>query len=183
MRVVPNSEGRCPSCRVIIFDPSAAAVAGPQNPFGDQIPNTAASDARDVLNPYAPPAMPATSHATGDPLLFPAMILLIGSTVWLVLAMLVVGVKIFTGDLLDRLPQEESVGELAGYLMVALFPAATLVGAGSMLTRQSRRSAWAGAIVAMIPFCGPCYGLLFPFAIWAIIVLRRPEVQSQFKKK
>ena len=177
MRVIPNSAGACPSCHSIF--PTAIPAT---NPFSDQIPGNGSSPvAHDALNPYASSTIVETNRPPTDPLIVPALFLLVGSIIWLLMVVWVAGIKVFGGDLLDRLPREEAVGELVGYILMTLLPAATIVGAGSMLTRQSRRSAFAGTIVALIPACGPCYGLLFPFAIWAIVVMRRSDVRDQFK--
>jgi hypothetical protein len=48
---------------------------------------------------------------------------------------------------------------------------------------QSLRSygfAFAAAILAMIPCLTPCCVLGLPFGIWALVVLNKPEVKSQF---
>jgi hypothetical protein len=40
--------------------------------------------------------------------------------------------------------------------------------------------AMAAAIVAMIPCFSPCCLLGLPFGIWALVMLNKPEVRSQF---
>jgi hypothetical protein len=40
--------------------------------------------------------------------------------------------------------------------------------------------AMAAAIIAMIPCFSPCCVLGLPFGIWALVVLSKPEVKSQF---
>lgn len=49
-----------------------------------------------------------------------------------------------------------------------------------MRQRRSYALAYAGAVVAAIPCVGPCCLLGIPFGIWALVVLHRPEVRSEF---
>ena len=55
-----------------------------------------------------------------------------------------------------------------------------LVGALKMQQLRSRGLAMTAAILAMIPCLSPCCLLGLPFGIWALVVLSKPEVQSQF---
>jgi hypothetical protein len=55
-----------------------------------------------------------------------------------------------------------------------------LLGALRMQRLTSHGLAMAAAIVAMIPCFSPCCLLGLPFGIWALIVLSKPEVKSQF---
>jgi hypothetical protein len=57
-----------------------------------------------------------------------------------------------------------------------------LVGGLKMQHLRSRGLAMTAAIVAMIPCISPCCLLGLPFGIWALIVLSKPEVQSQFDR-
>jgi GYF domain 2 len=57
-----------------------------------------------------------------------------------------------------------------------------LIGALRMQQLRSRGLAMTAAIVAMIPCLSPCCLLGLPFGIWALIVLSKPEVQSQFDR-
>ncbi len=51
-----------------------------------------------------------------------------------------------------------------------------------MLKLQNRSHAIAGAVLSMIPcFTVCCCITSAPFAIWALVVLRRPEVESAFQ--
>jgi hypothetical protein len=54
-----------------------------------------------------------------------------------------------------------------------------VVGAGRMRRRRGYGLALAGAIVAMLP-ANYCWLLGLPFGIWALTVLRRPEVAVAF---
>ena len=55
-----------------------------------------------------------------------------------------------------------------------------LLGALRMQQLTSHGLAMAAAIVAMIPCFSPCCLLGIPFGIWALVVLSKPEVKSQF---
>jgi hypothetical protein len=181
MRVIPTADGICPSCRKTI--PTAFSQPALASPFADPRPET-----QDVIvsanadpNPYASPALLENKSAKWNPLLAPAVILLVGSLLWFLMVVWVAGIQFFARGHLARLPQAEAVGEVFGFFFMALLAVATIAGAISMINRQSKQNAWAGAIVALIPVCGPCYGLLIPFAIWAIIVLCRSDVRASFR--
>jgi hypothetical protein len=60
------------------------------------------------------------------------------------------------------------------------FGVLVLIGALRMQQLRNRGLAMTAAIVAMVPCFSPCCLLGLPFGIWAIIVLSKPEVQSQF---
>jgi len=55
-----------------------------------------------------------------------------------------------------------------------------LVGALKMQKLTNHGLAMAAAIVAMIPCFSPCCLLGLPFGIWALVMLSKPEVRSQF---
>ena len=55
-----------------------------------------------------------------------------------------------------------------------------LIGAAKMQSLRSFEFAFAAAILAMIPCLTPCCVLELPFGIWALVVLNKPEVKSQF---
>jgi hypothetical protein len=55
-----------------------------------------------------------------------------------------------------------------------------LFGAAKMQSLRSFEFAFAAAILAMIPCLTPCCVLGLPFGIWALVVLNKPEVKSQF---
>jgi GYF domain 2 len=62
-------------------------------------------------------------------------------------------------------------------LLVGVF---ILFGALKMQKLTSHGLAMATAIVAMIPCFSPCCLLGLPFGIWALVMLSKPEVRSQF---
>jgi GYF domain 2 len=57
-----------------------------------------------------------------------------------------------------------------------------LVGAKKMMALQSYEFALAAATLSMVPCLTPCCGYLLgvAFGIWALVVLRKPEVKSHF---
>ena len=66
------------------------------------------------------------------------------------------------------------------YLVLALVNAFVLFGAIKMLRLQSHGLVLTALIVAMLP-CATCCCLLgLPFGIWALVVISKPEIKSQF---
>jgi len=55
-----------------------------------------------------------------------------------------------------------------------------LVGASKMQSLRSYEFAFAASIVALVPCLTPCCILGLPFGIWALVVLNKAEVKSQF---
>lgn len=55
-----------------------------------------------------------------------------------------------------------------------------IFGAMKMKKLESKGMAMAAAIVAMIPCVSPCCLLGLPLGIWALIVMNKDEVSSQF---
>ena len=53
------------------------------------------------------------------------------------------------------------------------------VGAVKMMRLQNHQLAFATAILAMLP-CSACCIISLPFGIWALVVLNRPDIKSQF---
>ncbi len=72
-----------------------------------------------------------------------------------------------------------TLGAVAGIISIAigLF---VLLGALKMQKLSNHGLAMAAAIVAMIPCFSPCCLLGLPFGIWALVMLNKPEVRSQF---
>ena len=69
---------------------------------------------------------------------------------------------------------------ICGVIFLALLNVAVIHGAYQMKNLSSYRNAMGAAIVAMIPFCSPCYFLGIPFGVWALIVLLDERVKSSF---
>ena len=55
-----------------------------------------------------------------------------------------------------------------------------LIGAAKMQKLQNYQFALTASIVAMVPCISPCCIFGLPFGIWALVVLNKPEVKSQF---
>ena len=55
-----------------------------------------------------------------------------------------------------------------------------LIGAAKMQSLRSYEFALTAAILAMVPCLTPCCLIGLPFGIWAVVVLSKPEVKSQF---
>jgi GYF domain 2 len=53
-------------------------------------------------------------------------------------------------------------------------------GASKMEALQNHQFAFTASIIAMVPCVSPCCWLGLPFGIWALVVLNRPAVKSQF---
>ncbi len=53
-------------------------------------------------------------------------------------------------------------------------------GALKMRSLQSYGLANTASILALIPCCGPCGCVGIPLGIWALVMLRKPEVRSAF---
>jgi len=182
MRVIPTADGFCPSCRSRIAAGESQPVSG--NPFAD--PERVFAGTNEEIaktdNPYAGSLTPASETRRSNSLLIRAWFLLVGSILWFLLVVWVAGLQLIARESLVRLPQPNAVGEVIGFVLMSLLPVLTITGAVSMLNRQSFRWAWIGACVALIPACGPCYGFLIPFAIWAIVLLWCRDVKESFRR-
>ena len=55
-----------------------------------------------------------------------------------------------------------------------------LLGAAKMQKLQNYQFALTASIVAMVPCISPCCLFGLPFGIWALVILNKPEVKSQF---
>ncbi|MBA4150904.1 MAG: DUF4339 domain-containing protein [Verrucomicrobia bacterium] len=69
------------------------------------------------------------------------------------------------------------VGNILGIVVsIVIF-----LGANKMRKLESYGFSMAASIIAMIPCISPCCLVGLPIGIWAIVVLNKPEVKSQFK--
>jgi hypothetical protein len=69
---------------------------------------------------------------------------------------------------------------LLGSLAFALVGVVTMAGAHSMGKLRSLAFARTVAIMAVIPCISPMFYISLPAGIWALVVLSKPEVKSQF---
>ncbi len=126
-------------------------------------------------------------ESSGDysnPLLAPAIVLLIFSILYLLLQLIGLPNQLATLNEIDT-STPEGAGEYAGQIFAVFFMAISavivLIGSIYMIRLKSYRSAMTAAIVSSIPCCSPCLFLGIPFGIWAIVVLARPDVKSRFQ--
>ncbi|HZI15977.1 MAG TPA: hypothetical protein VE153_36760 [Myxococcus sp.] len=73
-----------------------------------------------------------------------------------------------------------TVGRVVFSLPWILINALAFFGALKMKSLQSYGLAMTAGIVSLIPCCGPCFCLGIPLGIWALVVLRKPEVRASF---
>ena len=146
------------------------------NPFAD-LPDA---------NPYASPASLNDPGSSGNPLLVPAILLLILSSLFVLFIVVSLPTQFIRIRAIDT-STAEGAGELCGSIVsLALWPLMNLaiaLGAISMIRLTSYRSAYTAAILSAIPICSPCFVLGIPFGIWAIVVLNRPDTRQRFSKK
>jgi hypothetical protein len=95
------------------------------------------------------------------------------------------GIDLGTRELGDQQFQKmlNSLGGTMGIIQNILGAAVgvlILLGASKMQSLQSHQFALTASILAMLPCVSPCCVLGLPFGIWALVVLNRPEVKSQF---
>ena len=143
------------------------------NPFRE-LPNT---------NPYAPPAPLPISGSSGNPLLLPAVALLVLSSMFVLLMVLSLPRQILRIRAIDTSTPEgsgELIGSIVPLALVPLLNVAIALGAISMIRLKNYRNAYTAALLSLIPLCSPCLVLGIPFGIWAILILNRPEVKQRF---
>lgn len=76
--------------------------------------------------------------------------------------------------------QAAMIGGMVGGLIGLTLDGLVLYGAYCMQSLKNYSMALTGAIVACIPFCGPCVVLGIPFGIWSLVVLSNADVKSAF---
>ncbi|MBN2291138.1 MAG: hypothetical protein JXM70_01860 [Pirellulales bacterium] len=133
-------------------------------------------------NPYASPSEPAQANG-GNPLMIPAIILLSLAALFILFLIASIPSHVMRWSEVD-LSTPQGAGELTGGIATLVIwmvlTVAIIVGSINMLRLRGYRTAMTAAIVAMIPICSPCFVLGIPFGIWAIVLLRKPEVQRRF---
>lgn len=73
------------------------------------------------------------------------------------------------------------IGQFGSVVLPFVCQVMTIFGSVAMIARKQLGLAWAGAVTGIVPVCGPCLGLSIPFAIWAMILLKRPAVVASFR--
>lgn len=137
-----------------------------------------------VDNPDHPPAETATSTAGRRSLVAVAISLIVVSVLWSFL--LLSGIVFFWSKISapdTNAGTRHLFATYVLYMLVCLAYSLMLVsGAFSMIRNGSYAWAVATSCLAMVPGLGPVYVLGIPVGIWALIVLRRPEVRESFRK-
>jgi predicted signal transduction protein with EAL and GGDEF domain len=135
-------------------------------------------------NAYGPPAV-ATIQPEGRGSLVPVAIsLIVVSVLWSFLALM--GIVYFYSHISAPDADADTRHVLTTYMLYTLVSIAYCLmlvsGAFSMIRKGSYVWAVATSCLAMVPMLGPCYVLGIPIGIWALIVLRRPDVRKSFRK-
>ena len=131
-------------------------------------------------NLYAAPAGPAQPT---NPLFVPAIVLLVLSIIYLLIVVLSLPIQVVRFSNVDAsTPRGVSqltggIGSLVVWIAMSL---AIIAGSICMLRLKGYSGAMTAAIVSVIPLCSPCFVLGIPFGIWAIVLLRRPDVRNRF---
>jgi hypothetical protein len=71
---------------------------------------------------------------------------------------------------------------IAVRVVAILWEAMIVAGAGAMMRLRSYRFAYVVMAMRVIPFAGLCCILGFPFGIWGLVALGRPEVRDGFEE-
>ena len=83
-------------------------------------------------------------------------------------------------SLIENFYQFSPVFSIVQNAFAAIVGLVILIGAIKMLKLESHGFAFTASILAMVPCLSPCCLLGLPFGIWALVVLNKPEVKSQF---
>jgi len=147
-----------------------------QNPYRDIQP----------ANPYSTPSGYAVSGMSIDsnPLVIPAVFLIILSTVYILPTFIVLPLSIYMAVSLDESAPPGASARMAALLAASIMmlaaSVAIIIGATGMLRMKGYRGAMTAAIISSIPMFSPCAVAGIPFGIWAIILLVNPEVRNRF---
>lgn len=142
------------------------------NPFTDPV---------ETANPYAPSKPAEFAHQHTNPLFVPGLLILLGSLFWAFYMVAAIAIMLS--------PNGPLRGEELAYIRVstgisyaAMFVLTLIAAAGAiaMMRLKWKALAWTGCIIGMLPMFGPCFGMTLPLAIWALILLRRSEVNASF---
>ena len=164
-------------------------------PSGAAPPATAAASA-------AVPASADARQAALDKVNGPAIGLIVTASFGIVGALWALTTFIFNRNQISALPAElasnpdvkqalDIIGPwlgvitLADVLLMLALSALILVAGLRMKNLRSRGLAIAGSVASILPCisigCAPCCVLGLPIGIWALVVLNKPEVKSQFQ--
>lgn len=145
-----------------------------------------------MTNPYEPPVKRHDDRNVRDLVGGPALALIIVSLIALGcggLGLLMDLVLLATGvvarlEVANRGPVSEytliTIRTLWGVVLI-IASSFVLYGAIQMRNLKNFEIARAAAVVAVVPFLGPCCILGIPFGIWALMTLVTPGVRSAFQ--
>ena len=137
-------------------------------------------------NPYTAPPQSSPTHSSPaqsqpkDEVTAPAIALMVVSILALVLGSAGLVFGVFLMAVQDNATPEIIVRSVWGGLLL-ISAAFVLFGAIKMKNMKDYGVAKAAAIVAIIPFVGPCCLIGIPFGIWAVVVLNKPHVRAAFR--
>jgi hypothetical protein len=81
----------------------------------------------------------------------------------------------------DPIPRETILMVRTTWSAIMLIASIVIaIGALQMYQLRSRQLAYLAVVLSLIPCIAPCYIGALPFGIWALMVLRRPEVDQAF---
>ncbi len=100
---------------------------------------------------------------------------------------LIGGLSNIGGGELDKSVSSGDTAGTVGYVIGSVFPIlclilapATIIGGVQLIRGRTRNLAAVGAIVALVPLTSCCFLAGIPLGVWALAVLRRPDVRAWF---
>ena len=145
-------------------------------------PPNPVAESQETPNPYAAPNAVGPTKLGSQSLFLPATILLVVSAFWALYMLMALAMILSPQGLFREEGQEFIwVSSLAGYCVMLLTSIISAAGTISMLRMRTKWLAWTACILALVPMFGPCMGLTIPLGIWALVILRRPEVDASFR--
>lgn len=141
-------------------------------------------------NPYQSPQLSEHPSSAIQAVAWPATGLLAVATICIAFAVLSIAMDIFLlASGLVEIVREKTGNNEVMYAVFRMSWAATLLGCSAFIiygALQMRRLkgytlSFSAALLAAIPCLGPCCLLGIPFGVWAIVILRRPDVRSTFR--
>ncbi|MDA7878251.1 hypothetical protein N9B39_01740 [bacterium] len=138
-----------------------------------------------MSNPYVAPSHISPTKTFGqakhpNEIKAPAVALMVVSIIGLSLGTLGLIADVFFLTRLGDVSLQLIVRSIWGVILV-ISSTFILIGAIKMKNMTNYGVAKAAAIVAIIPFVGPCCLLGIPFGIWAVVVLSKPHVRDAFR--
>jgi hypothetical protein len=139
-------------------------------------------------DPYAAPQYYAPPPP--QPLKVPAICLLVVAVFALLWSILALGFDFYllSSDLPEQMRDPGGIDKRTSIyirtswgIAMAICDVIVIAAAIAMLKLRNFALAKTGAIISVIPCCGPCFVLGLPFGVWALMELNRPAVRNQFE--